>query len=314
MPAAGCHGAATDSSSEANAAAKPTAPKASTAPASEKDTTKPTEADPASAESTAAPASNRPSNPNGKVFVLEYHNVCAGKGDFFRPTDKFRQDLERLYTMGFRPVNVTDYLENRMPLPKGASPAVFTFDDADPSQIRFNPDGTLDPNCAVGIWQAFAQKHPDFPVRATFFVLPEMWNQKQFVTQKVALLRKMGSELGNHTITHPILRKLSDDRVKEEIGDAELKLKALGVPLPASMALPFGSSPRNKALLKGFDWKGIHVAPKAVFLVGANPAPAPTDPKLNRLAIPRIQAYDGPFGIDYWLDRVQKGEVKLYVR
>ena len=261
-----------------------------------------------------ARVSDRPPNPSGKVFVLEYHHLGVSKDSMFRSPDQFRGDLERLYKMGFRPEMVTDYLTGSKGLPVGASPAVFTFDDSNPDQIKLNSDGTLSKDCFLGIWQEFAASHPDFPIRATFFVLPDtMWGQRAMLPAKLALVSKLGCELGNHTMTHPILRKLSDDRVKYEIGAAQERLEKLGVAMPCSLALPFGVSPKNKSLLAGFDFDGRHIAPKAVFLVGANPALPPDSSKFNRLRIPRIQAYEGPFGIKDWLDQVDKGKVKLYV-
>lgn len=259
-------------------------------------------------------ASARPANRNGKVFILEYHHVGAGKGDMFRSAADFRGDLERLYRDGFRPCTVSAYLNDKLDLPGGASPAVFTFDDAIPTQLRLLPDENVDPSCAVGIWMAFAKKHPDFPVHATFYVLPDvMWGQPKLLKSKVALLSRLGCELANHTVTHPKLKRLSDDQVKAEIAVADDDLAKLGVTLPVSIALPYGISPKNRQLLEDFDYKGKHYHQTAALLVGAGPAPAPTDPKLNRYRIPRIQAVGGPFGLDYWLDAFEKGSVKVYV-
>ncbi|AIE85631.1 polysaccharide deacetylase [Fimbriimonas ginsengisoli Gsoil 348] len=250
----------------------------------------------------------------GSVFVVEYHHIRAGKNSMIRSPKEFRADLERLYKLGFRPCTVSQYLNNQMDMPPGATPAVFTFDDSNPSQLQLRPDGAVDPNCAVGIWQEFAKLHPDFPVRATFYVLPDvMWGQPKMLEKKLALLKSLGCELGNHTVTHPILRKLSDDKVKEEIAVATDRLEKLGVPLPVSLALPFGVSPKNKQLLRGFDYKGKRYVQKAVFLVGAEPACSPMDPKLDRYRIPRIQAYNGPMGLPEWLDKFERGQVKAYV-
>lgn len=258
--------------------------------------------------------SDRPANPNGKVFVVEYHHIRAGKNDMIRSPEEFRHDLERLYKDGFRPCTVSQYLDDKMDLPPGASPAVFTFDDANPSQLQLLPDGSVDPKCAVGIWQEFAKAHPDFPVRATFYVLPDtMFGQPKFRQKKVELLRSLGCELGNHTVTHPILKRLPDEKVKQELAVATDDLEKLGEPLPVSIALPFGVSPKNASLTKEFDYKGKHYAFKAAFLVGAEPAPAPTDPKLNRYRIPRIQAYNGICSLDEWLGKFEKGQVKVYV-
>jgi len=266
-------------------------------------------------ESPKARVTDRPANPKGKVFVIEYHHVKEGKGDMFRSTADFRRDLERLHKLGFRPVTVSQYLENKMDLAPGASPVVFTFDDSNPSQFQLKDDGTVDPNCAVGIWMDFAKKNPDFPVRGTFYVLPDvMWSQPKWVEKKVAMLREMGSELGSHTVTHRILKKLPDEQVKAEFGGAIDALEKLGETSPVSLALPFGIAPKNSALLRSFDWKGKKYAMKAAFLVGANPAPMPTDPKFDAYRIPRIQCYPGPYGIEDWLKRLDKGEVKLYVQ
>ncbi len=233
----------------------------------------------------------------------------------YRTTDQFRKDLERYYKLGFRPCTVSQYLDDKMDLPPGASPMVFTFDDANPSQFQLLPDGSVDPGCALGIWQTFAKDHPDFPIRATFYVLPDvMWRQKEFVDKKVQLLRSWGCELGNHTIKHLILHKLTDDAVKSEIGEASDRLAAYGEPMPPSLALPFGSSPKNVALTHGFNWKGKDYKLKACLLVGAEPAPAPTSKKFNPYRLPRVQACEGPYGIDDWLSRLEKGQLKLYVQ
>lgn len=258
--------------------------------------------------------SDRPANPDGRVFVVEYHHVSEGKGDMFRSPAEFRRDLERLHKLGFRPCTVSDYLENKFPMGSGATPAVFTFDDSNPSQFQLREDGTVDPNCAVGIWMDFAKTHPDFPVRATFYVLPDvMWAQPKWVKKKVEMLREMGSELGSHTVSHPILKRLSDEKVKEEFAGAIDRLEEFGTPSPVSLALPFGVSPKNKALLKEFNHKGKTYRMKAAFLVGANPAPPVTDPKFDAYRIPRIQCYNGPFGIEHWFKELDKGNVKLYV-
>lgn len=243
------------------------------------------------------------------VFVGEWHHIEKGKTTMHRDPKDFRKDLERLYKDGFRPVTATEYLTGKMDLPPGASPVVMTFDDSNPSQFQLKPDGTVDPECGIGIWQAFAQEHPDFPVHGTFYVLPDvMWGQPKMVEGKVKMLKEMGSELANHTMSHPILRKLSDAKATSEITDANARLRKFGVEGPISLALPFGVSPRNKKLVPGLIEKGEL---SAAFLVGANPAPPPG--KIKFAGVPRIQAYDGPYGLKEWLDKFEKGNVTVYV-
>lgn len=240
-----------------------------------------------------------------------YHHLGDSKNPMFRSVAAFKNDLDRLDKMGFRPVTASEWLGGKMNLPAGASPAVMTFDDSNPDQFRLKEDGALDPNCMMGLWSTFAKTHPEFPIRATFFVLPDvMFGQPHMVRTKLDLLKKWGCEVANHTVHHLTLRKCSDAKVMQEIGVAA-KLLGDGT---APLALPNGSSPTNKALLKGFDWQGMRVQPSGVFLVGAEPAPSIEDGKFNRYAVPRIQANDGELGLTFWLDRLAEGKVQVYVQ
>lgn len=252
--------------------------------------------------------SDRKANHDGLVFVGEWHQIRGGKNAMFRSAPEFRADLERLYKAGFRPVTATQYLTGKMDLAPGASPIVMTFDDSPKSQFAMLPDGTIDPTCAVGIWQEFAKTHPDFPIRATFFVLPDaMFAQPKMLDRKLAMLREWGCEIANHTVTHRSLRSLSNAAVTKELVDANAALAKNGAKGPYPMALPMGISPRDRKLLDRPDLSGV-------FLVGANPAPPP-GPKLAavKTKIPRIQAYNGELSLNEWLGQAAKGHVKLYV-
>ena len=258
--------------------------------------------------------SNREPNLKGRVFVVEYHHVAEGVGDYFRSPKAFRFDLKRLYDRGFRPCTVSEYLSGNYPMGPGATPVVFTFDDSHPDQLQLLPDGSVDPNCAVGIWMDFAKTHPDFPVKATFYVIPDtFFGQSRFRDKKIAILKSLGSELGSHTLTHPFLRRVPDLKVKKELAGAIDRLEAMGAELPVSLALPYGSSPKNRSLLKMFKFRGKIYRTKATFLAGANPAPVPGTPGFDAQRIPRIQAYGGPYGLAYWLKLADEGQVNLYV-
>jgi len=277
---------------------------------------KPVVSEPAVATNRLPPparVSKRPANKDGVVFVAEYHNIGTEKNNMFRSPEQFKKDLQRFYDLGFRPVTATEYLDNKMSLPPGASPVVITFDDSQPTQIKLLADGSLDPNCAMGIWQEFAKVHPDFPMKATFFVLPAMWDQPKLRKQKVALVHKWGSELANHTVHHPVLRNLTDERVKQEIAGGVELLEHYGEKGPFLFAMPYGSTPKNRSLIKMFKYHGRVFTIKAAFLVGANPAPSPVSKEFQPSRIPRIIAQPGRWGLDDWLNRLGKKEVKPYV-
>lgn len=216
--------------------------------------------------------------------------------------------------MGFRPVTLGDYLDNRMDLAPGASPIVITFDDSTQSQFSMLPNGQIDPNSAIGAWKEFAEKHSDFPILASFYVLPPVpWGQKDHLPKKLAFLQQWGCEIGSHTISHTSLKKLSEEQAKQELAGSIEFVRGLGFDCRA-LSLPYGISPKNATLLRKFVYNGKAYSLDGCLLVGANPAPSPTSDKFDPYRIPRIQGIDGPYGVTYWLDKVAKGEVEPYVQ
>lgn len=257
---------------------------------------------------------DRPANKMGRVYIVMYHHFRKGKGDMFRTPAQFKADLEQYYKLGFRPVLASEYIQNKMPLPPGASPIVLTFDDSNADQLQIKKDGSVTSNCAVGIWMDFAKTHPDFPVHGTFFVLPDsLWGPARQVPKKLAILKSLGSEVGNHTITHPFLNRLSDNRVKWEIGRCSERLAALGIKPPDLFAVPYGVMPRNRSLLKGFNWKHGHVPILAAFRADGNPARSPEDPKFTKFNVPRIVAGYKSDSMQAFLKRMARGEFPPYV-
>ena len=275
-------------------------------------------ASPAAPQTTAASASPvpsvaplvsaRPANEAGLIPILEYHRITKKPTRYDRTAADFRKDLERLHREHYRPVALQDMLAGKLNLPKGASPVVLTFDDADASQFRYRAGGGIDPDCAVGILKTFAKKHPDFPPIATFYVLPESaFGAAKERPAKFQALRDIGCEIGNHTVRHVSLKSLSDAKVQEEIGGAVQKINAILPDTPVtSIALPMGISPKNKALLAKGTFAGKPYTNGSVLLVGANPAPSPYAKTFDPLRLPRIQAVEGGSGITDWLDRLKK--------
>lgn len=242
-----------------------------------------------------------------------YHHIKDGANPMNRSAAKFKRDLETLYQMGFRPVTVTEYVTNKMKLPSGASPVVITFDDAHDNQFRILKNGQIDPKSAVGIWKSFADKHPDFPVKGTWYVLPNLWGQPALRQKKIDMLESWGSEIGNHTVHHMDLRKRSDESVKAELAGMHQKLVSMGVPEDMPFCPPYGSFPKNKALLKSFNYKGKTITHNSACLAGSCPAPSPESKKFNRYYFPRLHGNGRALGIDDWLNQVKKGKCTVYV-
>lgn len=259
-----------------------------------------------------ARATDRDGDTDGVVLIAMYHNVFEKEGNFARSRENFRKDLQRLYDLGFRPATLGEYVDNTMNLRPGASPVVMTWDDSNRSQFRYLDDGSIDPDCAVGIWMQFAEEHPDFPVKGSFYVL----RNGPFGTdgkKKVAQLLEWGCEVDTHTIRHPNLAKLTDARVMRELAEAQQFVRSLGSE-PRVLSLPFGRRPKNLGLLQTFMYEGETYSHDAALMVGAGPAPSPNDPDRDLYRLPRIQAYDGEYGLTYWLNLVEEGKVKPYVQ
>ena len=249
---------------------------------------------------------NRKANTDGKILILEYHKLSGKNTELDRTPARFRRDLETLYKLGYRPVTVSEYLDNKMPLPPGASPVIMTFDDGHDSQFRFRKDGSLDPNSFVGIWRQFAEKHPDFPVHGTFFILPPYpFGQVKHTKDKVKMLYEWGSEVASHTYHHFNLTRCSDETVKKEIATSlDWLEKEFGV-TDVSLAFPYGNKPRNMQIVQGFEWNGKEYHVRCSFLAAGNPAEPITSKKFNPWIIPRVVVCEEEGGSSSWLRVMQ---------
>lgn len=256
---------------------------------------------------------NRPANVRGKVLILEYHHVLPKEDRWARSITNFKKDLDRLYKLGYRPITLAEYHANDFSIPPGSSPVVITFDDAHPNQFAFLEDGSIDPNCAVGIWKAFSERYPDFPVKGTWFIVPSMaFGDSKTFTKKMKMLEEWGSEIAVHTITHGSLGKMTAAQVQFEIGATVQFLEERGIKAK-TVAYPYGVPPKDKGLIKRGVYKGKPYALAAGVLGGAGPARAARDPKVSMYSLPRIQAIEGDYGITFWLNKAKKNKFDLYV-
>ena len=248
-------------------------------------------------------------NELGKIPVLEYHLVQPNETRWGRSTVNFRRDLQTLYDEGFRPISVKDFVEGKIDLPAGRKPLILTFDDSSEGQMRYLTDGRgprIDPDCAVGILLEFHKQHPDFPLKAIFFVLPEakephkLFGQPEFEKQKLNELVRLGFELGNHTLWHANLAKYSGAVVQKQLALAQDEVGRLvpGYRLTA-LSLPLGEWPRDPSLAISGTYNGIAYHHQAVFLVSGGPARSPFDSGCQFTKLPRIQVTGGE--LLYWL-------------
>ncbi|MDH7571862.1 MAG: polysaccharide deacetylase family protein, partial [Armatimonadota bacterium] len=180
-------------------------------------------------------------------------------------------------------------------------------------------DGQLevDPECAIGVLEAFAAAHPDFGLKATFFVLPNGFGQAGQFHRKLQYLVERGLEVGNHTLTHANLKRLSSQGVQAELAGAQREVqKALPGYQFFSLALPLGIAPKEKRLAAEGAAGGTSYRHGAVLLVGSTPAPSPFDRDFEPYAIPRVQATDmvePPYALTAQLKNLVEKKERRYV-
>jgi Predicted xylanase/chitin deacetylase len=262
-------------------------------------------------------------NELGNIMILEYHLIGYPEAQWRRTPDNFRQDLQMLYDNGYYPVPLEDLISANLKVPAGKTPFVITFDDSSQGQFRFLKQGNnlvVDPDSAVGIMEAFKKQHPDFPLTATFYVLPEipkglrLFGQEEYIQQKLQYLVAHGYEIGNHTYWHQNLGKVDDIGVQKQIA---LCVKEVQSYVPGyrvhSIALPLGVHSKNRVLEHDGEYQGIKYHNDSILLVGSGPAPSPYSNTFNPYKLERIQAGDTAWGPKAYVSYFAKNPSLRYV-
>jgi peptidoglycan/xylan/chitin deacetylase (PgdA/CDA1 family) len=286
--------------------------------------------------STPASTSGLASNQQGRIPVLEYHVIGGEKNALYtRTVASFKADLEDVYRRGYRPINMAQLIDKDFrDVPAGMSPVVFVFDDASPEQFSYvGEPGKIDPNSAVGIWQAFQRTHPDWKSRGVFCMLNggeaghnffgdapnkryKGVQQKAWRFQKVQWLNQQGFELCAHTLWHARLDKYPDAVVQEQIAR---NVAGIDSAVPGykvrSFALPYGIWPKNRSLAWAGSWtdrksgKTFSYKFDDVMEVSGGPTRSPYDPAFNAHSVTRIEAIGDD--IRKTLDRLDQGKTRF---
>ena len=260
-------------------------------------------------------------NELGRFMILEYHKIDYPEARWTRTPENFRRDLQRLWERGYRTVLLGDLLDRKIALPSGTTPIVLTFDDSSPGQFRYVEKAgqwVIDPDCGVGILEAFAREHPPFGHAATFYVLPgadppnRLFNQPELATRKLQHLATQGYEIGNHTLWHAMLSRYPEEVVRKQIATAQewIQRHAPGY-RPRTLALPMGAYPKSVEWAVTGQVGGTAYQHEAILMVAGGAAPSPFARTFDPYHLPRIQAIDTDFG--YWLDYFDKHPEERFV-
>lgn len=271
-----------------------------------------------------------PPNEMGEVMILMYHQIRSPEKDYVRSAENFRKDLQTLYDKGYRLAHLNDLIDGKVTTPRGKTPVVLTFDDAGFGQI----DKTQKPGEAAGIieWTQdsavriildFAKIHPDMGIAGTFYINPfhiQMTSTKSSQWREwMQEMVNLGFEFGNHTMTHPNLKKSCPEYalVEKEIGSLQAWVHQY---LPdyriRTLALPFGVYPLETEWAVNGSYQGENYHHEALMKVGANPSASPFHQNWQPLHLPRIRAQDLTENLPvsgYWIDYFDRHPEKRFV-
>jgi peptidoglycan/xylan/chitin deacetylase (PgdA/CDA1 family) len=278
------------------------------------------------AETAPGSAAARKPDEAGHIPVLMYHSIGDGAGRKGGPRydrrglniapETFRRHLDLMLKAGWYPVNMRDILTSRIDVPAGKTPVVLTFDDARTSQFRYLADGRIDPNCVVGILEAFHAKHPnDWPLRASFYILPKSkvteapFGQRGKDAQKIRHLVAQGFEVANHSTTHRVMTHMDALTVQREMAECVRYAKSIdpGATMD-TFALPYGAGPRETAkrlvFLSGSDGR-TSFDNRCILLAGGDPAAPFVHKRFDKLRIQRVGSEPGY--IEGWIKKLSSG-------
>lgn len=249
----------------------------------------------ASGTVTVARAKEIGANELGRIPVLMYHLVGTGKSHL--TPDQLRFHIALLRSHGFYPTTVREMVEGSMEIPAGKSPVVLTFDDSSPGQYRVLDDGTLDPDCAVGILQAEVA-WGNWAPKATFFPLLDvnpgniLFGQPELAQRKLHNLVEWGYEIGSHGMTHMDFSKATAAQVRKELANSQARLESLignGYHV-FTVSPPYGEYPTDRSLLQSGEYEGRAYTYQAVVMAWGESSPSPFSSKFDVTHIPRITA------------------------
>lgn len=266
-------------------------------------------------------------NEAGQVMVLMYHNIGDEEKTWTRTPDNFRRDLETLYERGYRPVSLNDYVHGTFDIPAGTTPYVLTFDDGNENNFRYleTENGwEIDPDCAVGILEAFRAEHDDFNPQASFFVYgPRPFRQEDLIEKKLTFLVENGYEVGNHSWGHDDYKEEKYNNplnVQESLGRNVAFLESfLEAGRVNTLALPYGHRPKDETAevyLASGVYEGNEYQNVAILNVGWDPDKSPYHKEFDPTAIHRVRASEtnvDNVGLYNWLDSFDKHPERRYI-
>jgi len=159
------------------------------------------------------------------------------------------------------------------------------------------PDGSIDPECGVGVLENFYKKNPLFGKQAIFFInffhspFSTYINDPFSIDSKLKKLAELGYEIGNHTYYHGFL---SDQKESYIHKDLNLWYKAFSKHLPLHypgsniLCYPGGEAPDNINFISKYTYEDLTIISGCTAWGGVSYFP--NNPHFNAFYVPRTEA------------------------
>lgn len=259
-------------------------------------------------------------NELGELLIILYHHIGGEDSLYYRSVSSFRKDLQSLYDKGYRLISMEDYINSSFHLPLGTTPAILTFDDGAPShfKVAFDSEGNPipDPDCAVGIIDAFCREHPDFGRHAVFYLNFNAFREPSHLAWKLKYLYDNGYEIGNHTLNHTALDTTDSAGIQLELGKNDYFYQDIFSDIKmTSVAYPYGNRPKPESrrhILNG-DFEGRKYEYKIGLIAGWCPTKPLYSKEMDPLEVYRVQGGVNSQQLDWWLELLEREPHRKFI-
>lgn len=259
-------------------------------------------------------------NELGELLIVLYHHIGGEDSLYYRSTASFKKDLKALYDKGYRSVSMEDFIRSSYDIPIGTTPVILTFDDGALSHFKAAVDAEgnpyPDPDCAVGILDAFSKEYPDFGRHAIFYINANAFHEPEYLAWKLKYLHENGYEIGNHTLTHSSLDIMDGVGIQKELGE-NVKLYQDIFPdiKMTSVAYPYGNRPKKELLPLVLE--GKYNGSEYKHEIGLIASWCPTKPlyskEMNPLEVYRVQGGVNAQQLDWWMDLLEREPWRRFI-
>jgi peptidoglycan/xylan/chitin deacetylase (PgdA/CDA1 family) len=169
--------------------------------------------------------------------ILTFHALDDQRSVISFPPELFRRGMAQLHKMGYRTLSLLETINCfRAGKPFSDQSFVVTFDDGYQTVYEQAFPTLQQYGMSAIVFLTVGEKEVATPTHR----LPSLNGRSMLSWNEIEEMRRLGIELGAHTLTHPDLTRLPRERTEVEIyGSKKMIENTLGVPV-SCFAYPYG--------------------------------------------------------------------------